>query len=109
MPGAEEAAGEGDEEETAVNVTPWPINYRGFQLGWYRGLYGFKAAWRSSFDRAWDIGHIYVDTVEETQQLAKECIDWNYKLDAKEVELGRELTLDEISDPSLFKELRGGE
>jgi hypothetical protein len=75
----------------------FPENYRGFRLGWVPGPHGIKAAWKSSLESEWRIGHIYVDTVSEAVQLARECIDFNYRTEVKEAELGRRLTFDEMA------------
>ena len=74
----------------------WPEQYRGFRLAWQEGLHGYKAMWRSSLESMWTVGCVYVDEKEETLQLAKECIDFNYRKEAAEAELGRRLTLQEI-------------
>ena len=58
--------------------------------------HGYKAAWRSSLEENWVIGHIYVDDPIEALRLAKECIDFNYRADALEVELGRKLTTGDL-------------
>lgn len=87
-----------------MNVTRFDgEKYRGFELGWTLGLHGYLAAWRSSLDDGWCLGHVYVDVREECGQLAKECVDYFYAQDAREVELGRKLTMDEVL--ALGKEL----
>ena len=82
-----------------VSMVGHPYNvpiYRGFQIGYVIGLHGVKAAWRSSLEPTWIIGNIYVDSIEEVEDLAKECIDFNYHIDVREAVLGRKLTMDEL-------------
>ena len=79
-----------------LRVTPLDCTYRGHRIGYITGRYGYLAAWRSSFDSGWKEGCIYVDSVAEIEQLAKECIDFRYLLEAREAEFGRRLTMDEL-------------
>jgi hypothetical protein len=81
-----------------MRITPLNMTYRGFELGWYVGLpgLGYKAAWRSSLEGKWREGHMYVDTVEEIPELCRQCIDFQYRVEATEAALGRKLTINEF-------------
>ena len=72
--------------------------YRGFEIGYIVGLHGYLAAWRivsSSALVRWVEGHIYVDTIDEIPQLARECIDYYYNEYTLETQLGSTLTMTE--------------
>ena len=78
----------------AVRVRRLKFEYRGFKLGYLETSYGCKAAWRSSFENSWNVSNLYADSneLEDVILLAKDCIDYQYKLEAREVEAGRKLT-----------------
>lgn len=76
-----------------------PATYRGFHLGWAiarRGR-GYIAAWRSSLESGWILGHIVVESVEDVPGLARECVDFKYRMDVEEVILERKLTREELA------------
>lgn len=70
--------------------------YRGFEIGWVAGPHGVRPCWRSSLERGWHDGHMYVDRLSEVERLAHDCIDFQYRKEAIEAELGRELTIGEL-------------
>lgn len=71
--------------------------YRGFQIAYANAFDGRKLhAIRSSLESEWIIGNIGVKTIVEVIDLAKECIDYQYKVDVKVFEFGRALTIDEL-------------
>jgi hypothetical protein len=72
--------------------------YRGFCIGFVMGAHGYLAAWRSSMEDEWSIGHVYVDTPQEIEKLAHECIDFNYRAEAEEISLGRKLYIDDLKN-----------
>ena len=52
-------------------------DYKGYMLGWIVSPNGYRACWKEPATQEWVEGHILVDTIEETLDLAQECIDYN--------------------------------
>lgn len=76
-------------------------SHRGYELGYSIGRYGYKAAWRNQQCgtrryEGWIEGHIYCDTLGETIETAKQCVDLKIRTDPLESWLGRKLTQDEL-------------
>lgn len=89
------------------------LHYRGFYLGYATipryistgdgdsetSIVDYKACWkRIGVDLQWRWGHIYVNRVDKTVELAKWCIDFILVLEHQEFILGRKLTSDELAD-----------
>lgn len=70
--------------------------YRGFTIGYVEGLYGYRPAWRSSLENKWRESYVYADSFDDIEVLARQCIDFQYKESAKEIEIGRAPTIDEL-------------
>lgn len=81
-----------------VQCLPQFGKHRGFHLGYVAGRHGYLAAWRSSLEDKWTIGHIYVDDVGAAANLARECVDFNCAKESREVELGHKLLKDDLMD-----------
>jgi hypothetical protein len=79
-----------------VPPTSLNVSYRGFLIGYLPNPHGFRPCWRSSMEDRWHEGHMLVDTVCEIEKLAREIIDYQYRLEAMEMELGRKLELSEL-------------
>lgn len=87
-----------------MTVKPMYASYRDFDIGVMTGLHGYLAAWRSTLkgEQLWTEGHIYVDTLNEIIPLAKECIDFQLRIEVYERLLLRKLTLKETGALCLF-------
>ena len=76
--------------------------YRGFATGYVQcdlpgSIFGhYTGCWKSSMDAGWHTGCVYKETLEEVPKLIRDIIDYNYRIEAKEFELGRKLTMSEI-------------
>jgi hypothetical protein len=81
-----------------MRIVPLNTSYRGFEIGYAVGIHGWlKACWRSSMETEWREGSIYVDGVEEIDPLVRQCIDYNYRIEATEAVLGRRLEMNELT------------
>lgn len=79
-----------------LNIETLNVYHKGFEIGYIKGRYGYKAAWRNPGTHKWQEGFIYVDTIQEIKQLAIECIDFHLLRISEEIKLGRKLTNDEL-------------
>lgn len=77
-----------------LKMTHHGVRYRGYDLGYHEGLHGFIAIWSRPGERR--EGCIYVDTKEETIPLAKECINFYFRVQVQEMILDRPLTTTEL-------------
>lgn len=95
-----------------MRVTPHNLNYRGFELGFsYQepgGRPSWHAAWRSMTlpargqryqDGGWNIAHVLARDEIDTIRLARECIDYDYLVEAEEALEGRRLEIHELPKP----------
>lgn len=78
-----------------LRVTPLPEKYKEYSLGYAYSRYGYLAAWKLP-EQDWYVGHILVDTIGEIPKLAAECINVKEKINARQTELGREMTMPEL-------------
>jgi len=69
----------------AVPDTVFADAYRGFRLGAYKGLHGYRAMWKSSLEDNWVLGHVYSDTLESCKAIAEGCVDFAYRCEVFEI------------------------
>lgn len=84
-----------------MRVNSINTRYRGFDLGFSLGMYGYLPAWRSSFDTDWHVSSMYAKDRDDVQRLAQDCIDYKYRVEASETERGRKLTFEEMRPENL--------
>lgn len=60
----------------------FPDKYRGYTIGYHRGMSGFVPIWMSSLDSMWREGCVVADSHDDALDLAKQCIDCRWRKSA---------------------------